>query len=146
MDLDDENKWLKWNFKGNSKWYVSVCKDMRTQYWLVSWNSNNHSRADRAEWIMSWGVAGGSSFWTGSVLDAKGTYLGSGWVITPWAQTLQSLGTFTGACHQEIQCRLHNSDIESIVNIFVLCYGSLINSDVCEKLCLIFIIELRDFS
>ena len=37
----------------------------------------------------------------------------SGWVITPCAQTLQSLGTFTGANHQELQCHLHNPDIES---------------------------------
>ena len=27
------------------------------------------------------------------VLSAKGIYLVSGWVITPWGQTLQSLGT-----------------------------------------------------
>ena len=50
-----------------------------------------------------------------SVTDAKGTYLGTGWVITPCVQTLQSLGTFTGASHPEIQCRLHNPDIESRV-------------------------------
>jgi len=35
-------------------------------YWLVSWNSNNHSCSDKAEWIMSWGVAGGPSLWTWS--------------------------------------------------------------------------------
>ncbi|QCD93298.1 hypothetical protein DEO72_LG5g1371 [Vigna unguiculata] len=44
-----------------------------------------------------------------------GTYPGSGWVITPWVQTLQSLGTIAGASHQEIRCRLHNPDIESRV-------------------------------
>jgi len=44
-----------------------------------------------------------------------GTYLGSGWVITPCVQTLQSLGTVAGASHQEIRCRLHNLDIESRV-------------------------------
>jgi len=69
---------------------------------------------------MSWGVAGGPSRWTWLVLDAKGTYLGSGRVITPCAQTLQSLGTVTGACHQEIQCRLHNPDIQS--RVMYLCY------------------------
>jgi len=44
-----------------------------------------------------------------------GTYLGSSWVITPCVQTLQSLGTVAGASYQEIQCRLHNPDIESRV-------------------------------
>ena len=39
---------------------------MWNPYWLVSWNSNNHSRSNRAEWIMSWGVAGGLSLWTWS--------------------------------------------------------------------------------
>ena len=61
---------------------------------------------------MSGAVAGGPSLWTRSVIDAKGTYLGSGWVITPCVQTLQSLGIVTGASHQEIRCRLHNPDIE----------------------------------
>jgi len=35
---------------------------------------------------MSGGVAGGPSLWTWSVIDTKGTYPGSGWVITPYAQ------------------------------------------------------------
>ena len=47
------------------------------------------------------------------VLDAKGTYCGNRRVITPCVQTLQSLGTVTSASHQELQCRLHNLDIES---------------------------------
>ena len=34
-------------------------------------------------------------------------------MITPCAQTLQSFGIFTGSSHQELQCRLHNSDIKS---------------------------------
>jgi len=63
---------VEWNFKGNSDEYVSVCKDVRNPYWLVSWNSNNHSRSDRAEWIMSWGVAGGPSLWTWSNLRREG--------------------------------------------------------------------------
>jgi len=46
-----------------------VCKDVRNPYWLVSWNSNNHSCSDRAEWIMSWGVVGGPSLWTWSEGD-----------------------------------------------------------------------------
>jgi len=100
---------------GNFREYVSVCEDMRTPDSLVSWNSNNHSRSCRAKWIMSWGVARGPSLWTWSVLDAKETYPVSGRVITPCVQTLQSLGTFTGASHQEIQCHLHNPDIESRV-------------------------------
>jgi len=57
--------WLEWNFKGNS-WELLVCKDVWNPYWLVSWNSNNHSHSDRVEWIMSWGVAGGPSLWTWS--------------------------------------------------------------------------------
>jgi len=27
---------VEWNFKGNSDEYVSVCKDARNSYWLVS--------------------------------------------------------------------------------------------------------------
>jgi len=27
---------VEWNFRGNSDKYVSVCKDVRTPYWLVS--------------------------------------------------------------------------------------------------------------
>jgi len=42
-----------------------------------------------------------------------GIYLESGWVNTPCAKTLQSLGTISSASHQELQCRLHNPDIES---------------------------------
>ena len=57
--------WLEWNLKGNS-WELLVCKDVWNPYWLVSWNSNNHSHSDRVEWIMSWGVAGGPSLWTWS--------------------------------------------------------------------------------
>jgi len=34
---------------------------------------------------MSRGVVGGPSLWTWSVIDVKGTYLGSGWVNTPCA-------------------------------------------------------------
>ncbi|QCD96959.1 hypothetical protein DEO72_LG6g1669 [Vigna unguiculata] len=57
--------------------------------------------------------SGGPSLWIDLVLDAKGTYPGNGRVITPCVQTLQSLGTVAGASHQELQCRLHNPDIES---------------------------------
>jgi len=86
---------------------------------------------------MSWGVAGGPSLWTWSVLDAKETYPGSGWVITPWAQTLQSLGTFTGASHQEVWCRLHNPDIESrVIYLYCVC-GGLRDSGVNEKDCMV---------
>jgi len=42
---------------------------------------------------MSRGVVGGPSVWTRSVIDAKGTYPKSGWVITPYAQTQQVLET-----------------------------------------------------
>ena len=42
-----------------------------------------------------------------------GIYLESGWVNTPCAKTLQSLGTISSASHQELQCHLHNPDIES---------------------------------
>jgi len=51
---------------GNSGELVSVCKDVWNPYWLVSWNSNNHSCSNRAEWVMSWGLAGGPSLWTRS--------------------------------------------------------------------------------
>jgi len=57
--------WLEWNFKGSSCELLE-CKGVRNPYWLVSWNSNNHLRSDRVEWIMSWGVAGGPSLWTWS--------------------------------------------------------------------------------
>jgi len=64
---------------------------------------------------MSGGVAGGPGLWTPIRHRGDGTYLGSGWVIIPCVQTLQSLGTIAGASHQEIRCRLHNPDIESRV-------------------------------
>ena len=71
------------------------------------------------------------------VLDAKGTYLVSGWVIIPCVQTLQSLGTFTGASHPEIQCRLHNPDIESrVIYLYCLC-GGLCDSSENDKDCMI---------
>ena len=66
----------------------------------------------------------------------------SGWVITPCVQTLQSLGTFTGASHPEIQCRLHNPDIESsVIYMHYLC-GGLCDSGENDKDCII--IELYD--
>ena len=71
------------------------------------------------------------------VLDANGTYPVSGWVITPCVQTLQSLGTFTGASHLEIQCRLHNSDIESRVIYLHYLYGRLCDSGENDKDCMI---------
>ena len=61
------------------------------------------------------------------VLDAKGTYPGNGRVINPCVQTLQSLGTVAGASHQELQCRLHNPDIESRILIVGLCVVSDVN-------------------
>ena len=61
------------------------------------------------------------------VLDVKGTYPGNGRVITPCVQTLQSLGTVAGASHQELQCRLHNPDIESRILIIELCVMSDVN-------------------
>jgi len=48
-------------------------------------------------------------------------------VITPCVQTLQSLGTVAGASHQELQCRLHNPDIESRILIVDLCVMSNVN-------------------
>jgi len=56
--------WVMMEFQGKFIRVVSVCKNMRNPYWLVSWNSNNHSRSRRVEWIMSWGVAGDPSLWT----------------------------------------------------------------------------------
>jgi len=44
---------------------------------------------------MSGGVAGGPSLWTRSVIDTKGTYPGSGWMITPCAQNSAEFGN----CH-----------------------------------------------
>ena len=98
---------------------------------MVSWNSNNHSSSNRAEWIMSWGVAGGHRHWTWSSLDVEGTYLGNGRVNTPCVQTLQSLRTVTGASHQEIWCRLHNPDIES--RVVYMCCGGLYDYGDNEK-------------
>jgi len=71
MNINYEKLWLKWNFKENSSGTV-VCKDVKNPYWSVSWNSNNHSRSDRVEWIMLWGVAGGSSHWTWSSPRCEG--------------------------------------------------------------------------
>jgi len=64
-----------------------------------------------------------------------GTYPGSGWVITPCVQTLQSLGTVAGASHQEIRCRLHNPDIES--RVMCMCCGGLYDSGDNEKDCMV---------
>ena len=48
-------------------------------------------------------------------------------------KTLQSSGTVTGASHQELQCLLHNPDIESrVMNMCCGC-GGLNNSDKCDK-------------
>jgi len=82
---------------------------------------------------MSEGIVGGPSLWTRSVIDAKGTYLRSGWVITPCAQTPQSLGIVTGASHQELQCLLHNLDIESRVMYMYYGCDDLNNSDRCDE-------------
>jgi len=67
--LDECKLWgvvVEIEFQRKFKWICSVCKDVRNPYWSVSWNSNNHSRLDRVEWIMPWGVAGGPSHWTWS--------------------------------------------------------------------------------
>jgi len=69
-----------------------------------------------------------------SSLDVKGTYPGNDRVNTPCVQTLQSLGTVTGASHQEIQCRLHNPDIES--RVMYMCCGGLYDSGDNEKDCM----------
>ena len=74
-----------------------------------------------------------------SVTDAKGTYLGSGWVITPCVQTLQSLGTFTGPSYPEIQCRLHHPDIETkVIYLHCVC-GGLCDSGENERDCMIYV-------
>ena len=52
-------------------------------------------------------------------------------MITPCVQTLQSLGTVAGASHQELQCRLHNPDIESRILIINLCVVSDVNDVLC---------------
>ena len=64
-----------------------------------------------------------------------GTYPGSGWVITPCVQTLQSLGTVAGASHQEIRCHLHNPHIES--RVMYMCCGGLYDSCDNEKDCMV---------
>jgi len=51
--------------------------------------------------------------------------------------TLQSLGTVTGARHQEIQCCLHNPDIESRVIYMQGVCGGLCDSGENEKDCMI---------
>jgi len=51
---------------------------------------------------MSGGVAGGPGLWTRSVIDVKGLTLGVvGWILLV-PKTQQSLGTVTGARHQEL--------------------------------------------
>jgi len=70
---------------------------------------------------MSGGVVGGPSLWTRSVIDVKGTYLGSGWVNTPCAQNSVEFGTVISASYRELQCQLHNPDIES--GLVIMCYG-----------------------
>jgi len=57
----------------------------------------------------------------------------SGRVITPCVHTLQSLGTVTGASHQELQCPLHHPDIESRVVGIILYHESLISYDGCDE-------------
>ena len=89
---------------------------------MVSWNSNNHSSWDRVGWIMSWGVVGGPRRQTWSSLRRGGDLPWERWVNTPCVQTLQSLGTVTGASHQEFQRHLHNPDIESINYDWIICY------------------------
>jgi len=59
-------------------------------------------------------------------------------VITPSVQTLQSLGTVTGERHQEIQCRLHNPDIESrVIYMYCVC-GGLCDFGKNRKDCMVF--------
>jgi len=113
---------LEWNFKGNPSRNCSVCKDVRNLYWLVSWNSNNRSSSDRVEWIMSWGVAGGPRRLTRSSLRRGGDLPWERSGEYPCVQTLQSLGTVTGASHQELQRHLHNPDIESMIYDWITCY------------------------
>jgi len=58
-------------------------------------------------------------------------------VITHCVQTLQGLGTIIGARHQEIQCRLHNPDIESrVIYLHCVC-GGLCDSGENERDCMI---------
>jgi len=58
-------------------------------------------------------------------------------VITPCVQTLQSLGTFTGASHQGIRYRLHNLDIESrVIYMYCVC-GGLCDFGRNEKDCMV---------
>ena len=64
-----------------------------------------------------------------------GTYPGSGWVITPCVQTLQSLGIVAGASHQEIRCCLRNPDIE--FRVMYMCCGGLYDSGDNEKDCMV---------
>ena len=101
-------------FKGKFKWSSSVCKDVRN---LNGWypetpiiiqaqiEQNGLCRVEQQEVL----VVG-----LDQVLDVEGTYPGNGQVNTPCVQTLQSLGTVTGASHQELQRHLHDPDIESI--------------------------------
>jgi len=104
-----------------------VCKDMRNLYWMVSWNSNNHSRSCRVEWIMSWGVAGGPSLWIWLSLRHEGD-LPCGWLgdncLCP---NSAKFGKLHRCKPPRAQCRLHNPDIESrIIYIIVICFWLII--------------------
>jgi len=86
---------------------------------------------------MSWGVAGGPSLWTWSSLRREGDLPCERSGDNSLCPTLQSLGTVTCASHPEIQCRLHNPDIESRV-IYLHCgCGGLCDSGENEKDCMI---------
>jgi len=84
---------------------------------------------------MSGGVAGGPSLWTRFSHRRKGDLPWEWLGDNPLCPNLQSLGTVTGASHQEIQCRLHNPDIES--RVLYMCCGGLYDSGDNEKGCMV---------
>jgi len=125
IKLDEYKLWevvIEMEFQGNFEWNCNVCKDVRNPNCLVSWNSNNHSRSDRVEWIMLWGVAGGPRHWTWSSPRREGDL--------PWERSGEysmrpDFAEFGNRCRckpPRVQRRLHNPDIESRTYDWIACY------------------------
>jgi len=92
---------------------------------------------------MSGGVAGGPSLWTRfshrREEDLPWEWLGD----NPLCPNSAEFGNRHRSSHQEIRCRLHNSDIE--FRVMYMCCGGLYDSVIMRKIAwFLFIIELHD--
>jgi len=72
-----------------------------------------------------------------------GIYLESGWVIPLVPKTLQSLGTVSSASHQELQCHLHNPDIESKMVFSVMVGINWMILSLCDKFCFLCLLFMQ---